>query len=202
MHESHECISHLENRFQFYLRDCVLLRKKAVAFKMWCVCSVVYVRFKWWRKPFYLLVVCFPKEIKSFKHTWSISISKTPHHVNLVRHLLSHFQGSRAAVVIHEAIKVGHWIILQNCHLAVSWMSELDRICDEVIIPESTHEKFRLWLTSNPFSDFPVSILQNGKQWDSDRKRYVINEFSLTSICPSCITIRLSTFLSGWTLNF
>jgi len=93
---------------------------------------------------------------------------------------LSHFQGSRAAVVIHEAIKVGHWVILQNCHLAVSWMSELDRICDEVITPETTHEKFRLWLTSNPFSDFPVSILQNGKQWDSDRKRCVINEFSPT----------------------
>jgi len=114
----------------------------------------------------------------------------------LVRHLLSHFQGSRAAVLIHEAIKVGHWVILQNCHLAVSWMLELDHICDEVIIPETTHEKFRLWLTSNPFSDFPVSILQNGKQRDSNRKIYVINEFSLTSIYPSCVIIRLSTFVN------
>jgi dynein heavy chain len=65
--------------------------------------------------------------------------------------------------MIEEAIMLGHWVVLQNCHLAVSWMSELDRICDDVIISKKTHEKFRLWLTSYPSSDFPISILENGK---------------------------------------
>jgi len=52
MDESHECVSHLENGFQFYLRDCVFIwGMKAVAFKTWCVCSVAYVHLKWWRKP-------------------------------------------------------------------------------------------------------------------------------------------------------
>jgi len=65
--------------------------------------------------------------------------------------------------MIRSGIETGQWVVLQNCHLAVSWMKELDRICDEDIIPSSTHQSFRLWLTSYPFDDFPVSILQNGK---------------------------------------
>lgn len=68
-------------------------------------------------------------------------------------------QGEKAAELIENGRTEGFWVLLQNCHLATSWMPKLEEILQNL---HDVHADFRLWLTSMPSPHFPASILQNG----------------------------------------
>lgn len=69
-------------------------------------------------------------------------------------------QGPEAENAIQSAVQRGEWVYLQNCHLSLSWLPELEVIVNR-FSTEDCHKDFRLFLSSMPTQGFPVSILRN-----------------------------------------
>ena len=87
-------------------------------------------------------------------------------------------QGPKALNMVANGKKSGDWVLLQNCHLAKSWMTTLESLVDELAAdtledgrPNKIHDDFRLWLTSMPATYFPIPILQNGVKMTNEPPR-------------------------------
>ncbi|ESS30654.1 ATPase family associated with various cellular activities (AAA) domain-containing protein [Toxoplasma gondii VEG] len=93
-------------------------------------------------------------------------------------------QGPKASRILEGAMRDGSWVLLQNCHLAKSWLPVLERFVFSLSEAESSPSacsppssvsevpqnkerdtplspKFRLFLTSMPAPYIPVAVLQN-----------------------------------------
>ncbi|XP_033947329.1 dynein axonemal heavy chain 10 [Pseudochaenichthys georgianus] len=62
-----------------------------------------------------------------------------------------------ALQLLEMAASRGQWLMLQNCHLLVKWLKDLEKSLEMITKP---NPNFRLWVTTNPITDFPIGILQ------------------------------------------
>ena len=68
-------------------------------------------------------------------------------------------QSQRAEVMIQTAVQKGNWVLMENCHLSLSWMPKLVSLME---IMENHYSKdFKLFLSSMPCNELPSYMVRN-----------------------------------------
>jgi dynein heavy chain 2 len=65
-------------------------------------------------------------------------------------------QGEIAISELRRLAANGGWLCLQNVHLVISWLPELEK----ELRTAQFHPKFRIWLTSEAHTKFPALLLE------------------------------------------
>ena len=82
-------------------------------------------------------------------------------------------QEPAARKLLDQGINEGIWVLLQNCHLGLSFMGE----CQEWVIglpkleeatPGTVQPEFRLWITAEPHPKFPIGLLQSSIKFTNE----------------------------------
>ncbi|XP_034179159.2 dynein heavy chain 8, axonemal kl-3 [Osmia lignaria lignaria] len=66
-------------------------------------------------------------------------------------------QEVHARKLLQSAKTEGYWALCQNCHLGLEYMEELILFISEMEDPDPN---FRIWITTEPHKQFPISLLQ------------------------------------------
>eukprot|EP00164_Ancoracysta_twista_P001803 GFYU01002367.1.p1 GENE.GFYU01002367.1~~GFYU01002367.1.p1 ORF type:complete len:811 (+),score=281.55 GFYU01002367.1:300-2435(+) len=59
--------------------------------------------------------------------------------------------------LMQTAMATGGWVLLQNCHLGLKFLPEVE---NTLIKLEEIDPEFRIWITSEPHPKFPIGLLQ------------------------------------------
>ncbi|KAI8621722.1 dynein heavy chain and region D6 of dynein motor-domain-containing protein [Chytriomyces sp. MP71] len=93
-------------------------------------------------------------------------------------------QGAIAISELREMASKGGWLCLQNVHLVIRWLPELEKELSSL----NLNSKFRLWLTSEAHQKFPASLLQGS--------------LKITSEAPPGVKKNLQRIYDGWHPDF
>jgi len=63
-----------------------------------------------------------------------------------------------ALAQIKDGFKTGEWVILNNCHLSLDFMGEMETILNPKDV--EVHDEFRIWITCASTNEFPLGLLQ------------------------------------------
>lgn len=74
-------------------------------------------------------------------------------------------QEKYAKRAIVEGMDTGGWALLQNCHLGLGFMNQMDTIIEEAKKANDSGETpvsegYRTWITCEPHKEFPINLLQ------------------------------------------
>ncbi|CAH8603584.1 unnamed protein product [Dicrocoelium dendriticum] len=74
-------------------------------------------------------------------------------------------QEVHARRLLTQSMTQGGWVLLQNCHLSVAYMSEA---LHELENAEQLHDDFRLWVTTEVHPGFPIAFLQTSIKFTNE----------------------------------
>ena len=67
-------------------------------------------------------------------------------------------QAPKAEEMLLQGAQRGYWVLLQNTHLLIWWLKNLERLLTTTLA--KPHPDFRLWMTTDPTESYPISLLQ------------------------------------------
>uniref|UniRef100_A0A8D0EUF3 Uncharacterized protein n=1 Tax=Strix occidentalis caurina TaxID=311401 RepID=A0A8D0EUF3_STROC len=87
--------------------------------------------------------------------------------LNVPCHAISMGQGQEvhARRLLNQCMQDGGWLLLQNCHLGLEFLSEL---MDTITTTESMSEDFRTWITTEAHPEFPINLLQSSIKFTNE----------------------------------